>query len=188
MEQNAAQSQDQKQRIPLFAKDQIPPVFEQAIKTKWGNDIEAQPAKTNGSYAGPVVVEGNLVAQKVSDRSVVFHQRDAIDFKSNEHLDKRNEEGRLNDVQLSVRYDGDKGKAFFHDPQRAAINVMFNRIAKGAEDHMSGKELDSFKESLGKIKDSMIEKQKTRKDEAFEKRTNHTQTPKREARVGAAER
>lgn len=184
MEQNNTQTQEQKQRTPLFAKDQIPATFEQAVKAKWGNEIEASPARSNGSYAGPVVADGNFIAQKVSDKSVVFHQKDAIDFKSNDHLVKRNDEGRLNDVQLSIRYDGEKSKAFFHDPQRAAINVMFNRIEKGAEAHMDAKALDTFKEQLGKIKESMIEKQTERKNEAFEKRTQHTQTAKREAGAG----
>jgi len=165
MEQNRSQ---------LFSKDQIPATFEQTIKAKWGNEVEATPARSNGNYAGPVVADDKFVAQKVSDKSVVFHERNAIDFKSNVNMEKRDKENRLNDVQMSIRYENDKAKAYFHDPQRANINVMFAKIEKEAGEQLKGKSLDTFTKQLEGIKTSMIEKHKERQDAAFKERTGQS--------------
>jgi len=165
---------EQQERKQLFAKDQIPPMFEQAVKAKWGNDVEATPARSNGNYAGPVVADDKFVAQKVSDKSVVFHDRSAIDFSTNANMEKRDKDNRLNDVQMSVRYDGDKAKAYFYDPQRANINLMFSKIEKEAGEQLKDKSLETFTKQLDGIKTALVEQHKERQDAAFEKRTGQS--------------
>ncbi len=163
--------ENQQEKSQLFNKNQIPPIFEQTVKAKWGNEIESSPARSNGRYSGPIIADDKFIAQKVSDKSVVFHNRESIDFSGSENLINRSKNNRLNDVQLSIQYEEKQAKAYFYDPQRANIHLMFNRIGKEAGEQLKGAELTKFSKNLESIKETMIKKHVEHKNEKFEKRT-----------------
>lgn len=156
----------------LHDANQIPHALRQEAQARWGVNVEISAARENGRYTGPVFTGGDYVAQRVGEKSVVMHRTEQLDFSSNENLQKRADTNRLNDTHLSIRYDAEKGKTFFHDPQRAAIDEMFSRIKKTAGEQIGkGKKLETFTKQLDQIKDAMVEKYREAKNRQFEQRT-----------------
>lgn len=156
----------------LHDANQIPHALRQEAQARWGVNVEISAAREKGRYTGPVFTGGDYVAQRVGEKSVVMHRTEQLDFSSNENLQKRADTNRLNDTHLSIRYDAEKGKAFFHDPQRAAIDEMFSRIKKTAGEQIGeGKKLETFTKQLDQIKDAMVEKYREAKNRQFEQRT-----------------
>lgn len=156
----------------LHDANQIPHALRQEAQARWGVNVEISAAREKGRYTGPVFTGGDYVAQRVGEKSVVMHRAEQLDFSSNENLQKRADSNRLNDTHLSIRYDTAKGKAFFHDPQRAAIDEMFSRIKKTAGEQIKeGEKLETFTKQLDQIKDALVEKYREAKNRQFEQRT-----------------
>ena len=157
---------------------QVPHSMRQEAQARWGVNVEFSVSRENGRYTGPVFVSEEHVAQRVGEKSVVFHRRDQIDFATSEALQKRHDTNRLNDANLSIRYEGDRAKYYFHDPQRAVIEEMFSRIKKTADERFGdtpqGK---TFASQLDEIKDVMVERYREAKNRQFEQRTG--QAPQR---------
>lgn len=174
MDEQARQPDDRATRAGrrLHEVNQVPHALRQEAQARWGVNVEFNASREDGRYTGPVFTGDNYVAQRVGEKSVVFHLRDQVDFATSEAMQKRNDANRLNDTNLSIRYENDRGKAYFHDPQRAAIEEMFNRIKKTAEEkYGQGKTLDQFSAQLDEIKDVMVEKYREVKNRQFEQRT-----------------
>ncbi len=162
----------------LHDVNQVPHTMRQEAQARWGVNVEFNSARENGRYTGPVFTGDEYVAQRVGEKSVVFHRREQVDFSTSENMQKRHDSNRLNDAHLSIRYEDDKGKAYFHDPQRAVIEEMFSRIKKTAEEKFGeGKTLTTFAKQLDEIKDVMVEKYREAKNRQFEQRTG--QAPQR---------
>lgn len=155
---------------------QVPHSMRQEAQARWGVNVEFSAARENGRYTGPVFVSDEHVAQRVGEKSVVFHRRDQIDFATSEALQKRHDTNRLNDANLSIRYEGGMAKSYFHDPQRAVIEEMFSRIKKTADERFGdtpqGK---TFAAQLDEVKDVMIERYREAKNRQFEQRTGQAQ-------------
>jgi hypothetical protein len=174
MEDQAMQPEDKgtKAGKRLHDVNQVSPALRQEAQAHWTATVEFHAACENGRYTGPVFANDEYLAQRVSEKNVVFHRRDQIDFSTNDNLQKRHETNRLNDTNLTIHYEGGSAKAYFHDPQRAAIKEMFGRIKKtAAEKYGEGKAYDSFAKQLGEIKDVMVEKYREAKNRQFEQRT-----------------
>lgn len=174
MDEQARQPDEQGSRAGrrLHEASQVPHAMRQEAQARWGVNVEFNAARENGRYTGPVFTGDEYVAQRVGEKSVVFHRRDQVDFMTSEAMQKRHDTNRLNDVNLSIRYEGDRGKAHFHDPKRAAIEEMFGRIKRTAEEkYGDGKTFQTFAKQLDEIKDVMVEKYREAKNRQFEQRT-----------------
>lgn len=160
----------------LHEVNQVPHSMRQEAQARWGVNVEFNVARENGRYAGPVFTGEEYLAQRVGDKSVVFHRKDHIDFSTGENLQKRHDTNRLNDTNLSIRYEANQGKAFFHDPQRAAIEEMFSRIKKTGEETITKpKDFETFSKQLEQIKNVMVEKHREARNRQFEQRNSPTQ-------------
>jgi hypothetical protein len=155
--------------------NQVPHALRQEAQARWGVNMDFNATRENGRYNGPVFTGDEYVVQRVGEKSVMFHRKEQIDFATNANMQKRFEENRLNDANLSIRYLGDKGKANFHDPQRALIEEMFGRIQKIARERYDELEQPDLYEKLSRqldeIKTDMVEQYKEVKNRQFEQRT-----------------
>lgn len=152
---------------------QVPYAMRQEAQARWGVNVEFSASRENGRYTGPVFAGDEYVAQRVGEKSVVFHRRAQVDFTGNENLQKRVGSGRLNDTTLQIRYEGSVGRAFFHDPQRGVIEEMFGRIRSTAADVL-GEESEDFAQFTGhleQVKGRMVERHRDAKNRQFEQRT-----------------
>lgn len=174
----------------LHDANQIPHALRQEAQARWGVNVDITAARENGRYTGPVFTGGEYLAQRVGEKSVVIHRTEQIDFSTNDNLQKRADTNRLTDTHLSVRYDGEKGKAFFHDPQRAAIDEMFSRIGKTAAELYGEKtkEYQTFAKQLDETKAAMVEKYREAKNRQYEQRTGQRATEPKERKPAALER
>jgi hypothetical protein len=156
----------------LLEVAQVPFPVRLEAQSRWGANVEFNAARENGRYTGPVFAVGDYVAQKVSDQSVVIHRVDHMDFSTSPNMQKRADGHRLNDASLQIRYEGNSGKAFYHDPERAAIEEMFSRIKKTAlQKFGEGPELAGFVTQLDVVKGVLVDKHREAKNRQFEKRT-----------------
>ncbi len=176
METQAANSNQEAQtsRAPgkrLHDIKQIPRTLLQEAQARWGASVELSAARENGRYNGQVFADAEFVVQKVGTQSAVVHRRDQVDFYTTENMQKRHDANKLNDASLTIRYEGAQGRAYFYDPQRAAIDEMVHRIKKGAAEQFKGKALETFNKQLDAVKDAMIEKYRDAKNRGFEQRT-----------------
>lgn len=155
---------------------QVPHTLRQEAQARWGVNVEFSAARESGRYTGPVFTSDQYLVQRVGEKSVVFHRKEQVDFSTSENMQKRHDTNKLNDAHLAIRYEGAKGKAYFHDPQRAAIEEMFSRIKKTADEKYGGtKSFETFAKQLDEIKDVMVEKHREAKNRQFEQRTGQAQ-------------
>ena len=151
---------------------QVPHTLRQEALARWGVNVEFNAARADGRYTGPVFASDEYLAQRVGEKSVVFHRKEQVDFATSENMQKRNDTNKLNETHLSIRYQGQQGKAYFHDPQRAAIEEIFSRIKKTAEERYGKtKKLETFAKQLDEIKDVMVDKYREARNRQFEQRT-----------------
>jgi putative DNA primase/helicase len=148
----------------LHDPGQLPYTLRQDAQAHWGAGIEFSTSRENGSYVGPVISSGTYLVQRVSERSVVVHRLADVEFPASEGLRRRANENRLNGAQMQISYGGEKAAAHLHDPERAAIEEIFERIHRTAEERL-GEEAGAeglFARQLDEVKKALIEKLRPR--------------------------
>lgn len=153
----------------------VPHAMRQEAQARWGVNVEFNTSRENGNYAGPVFANEEFIAQRAGEKSVIFHRIEHIDFSLSENLKKRAEEKRLNDAILQIRYSSGQGKAFFHDPQRAAIEEMFSRIKRAAVERFGESvEFPTLSDQLEEIRKILVDQHREAKNKQFELRNGQT--------------
>ncbi|VTU39400.1 hypothetical protein [Variovorax sp. PBL-E5] len=146
----------------LHEASQLPYTLRQDAQAHWGAGVELAAPRENGCYTGPVISSGAYLVQRVGEKSVVVHRLTDVDVSANDNLRRRASENRLSGVQMQIRYVGASAEARFHDPERAAIEEIFGRIHRAAEERL-GKDTGTdsygvFARQLDEVKQALIEK------------------------------
>lgn len=142
----------------------LPCSLRQDAQAHWGAGVELGSSREDGRYAGPVISSGDYLAQRVGEREVVVHRRADVDFPVQGNLRRRASENRLGGQQMQIRYAGARAAAQPHDPERAALDEIFERIRRAAEERL-GNEAGAygvFARQLDEVKNALAEKLRPR--------------------------
>lgn len=147
-----------------FDMKQVPAEFKEAAQARFGRAgvaMQMAASKANGSYKGEILNSDQYLAQRVGENSVVFHKKENVEYASAE-LKWRDENKTLNRANVALHYDGDKAKAYPHDPERENLAKMVNTMKKTAE-KLNVPNLEQFKKSLEAVQGAMWETMKERR-------------------------
>lgn len=147
-----------------FPLKDVPTEFREMAQARFGRPgvaMQMAASKANGTYKGEVLNSDKYLAQRVSDNSVVFHEKSAVEMVSNE-LKWRDQNKTLNRADLALHYTDSQAKAYPHDPERENLAKMVNAMKKTAE-KLGISDLDAFKGNLDKVQDGLWEQLKERR-------------------------
>jgi hypothetical protein len=133
---------------PLFDFKEVPPEIKAAAQQRFGADVRMGVPRENGLYKGEVFNTDRYLVQEVATRSVVFHQKQDMEFVDS-RLKWCNENQRLNGADVQVGYTGDRPKVFPYDRQRDQMEKVVRSLKKSADElgfgEDFGRQLDAAK-------------------------------------------
>ena len=132
----------------LFALDDVPLELKLLAQHRFGTPLRmATPRENGGPYRGEVLNTERYLIQEVSERSVVFHAKDRLEFVS-DRLRWMDEHQRMNGADLQIGYEGDRPKAYPWDRMRDQLERTVSSLKTSAREVGFGSDLDDTLDQL----------------------------------------
>lgn len=130
--QEAPAREERKVGAPLFTIEALPKEVKDAAQRIFGNRHTLYAPKENGGpYSGEVHETPGYLIQEVSSRSVIVHDKKALEFAS-DRLKWMDENQKISGHELAVYYNADKGKVYPFDRARSDLDRAVGSFKKSA--------------------------------------------------------
>ncbi|WP_421375205.1 PriCT-2 domain-containing protein [Paraburkholderia sp. DD10] len=133
---------------PLFGLGDVPNEMKALAEHRFGTPLRmGTPRENGGPYRGEVFNTEHYLIQEVATRSVVFHQKDRMEFAS-DRLKWMDGNARLNGSEVQVGYDGDRPKVYPWDRARDLLDRTVGSLKKSARELNFSPNLETMLDQL----------------------------------------